>query len=235
MPSLARPLLLAARARERYERLRGRSPEPREALIRRLAPGRRWLDVGCMWGIDGALCFVAEEAGAREVTGVDVMDATPAFRAQHAHQRSAVRFVRGDVNDPGLLEAVGVHDVVFCAGLLYHAPDPVATVGRLAALTGELLVLGCETLPEVPGLPGACVFYPALDAPARAGYRQSGPRERVGLDGPFDPARGYENWWWGPTPTALEGMIRSVGLEPMQRRTAGTATIVVATRGSGRG
>ncbi len=44
------------------------------------------------------------------MTGVDVMDATPAFRAQHAHQRSAVRFVRGDVNDPGLLEAVGVHD-----------------------------------------------------------------------------------------------------------------------------
>jgi hypothetical protein len=170
--------------------------------VRRFAAGRSFVDVGCMWSVDGALCFAARDAGASAVTGVDVMEPTPAFRAR----ASGVRFVRGDLHDPAVVEEVGRHDVVWCSGLLYHAPHPLLTLERLRALTGETLLLATETLPEVPGLRGACVFYPAAD---RAAFAAPG---RVGLETPFDPARGYENWWWGITRSALVGMVEASGL-----------------------
>ena len=209
MPALTRAWLAAARARRRLARRR-HGPPAREALVGRFAPGRSFADVGAMWGVDGAVAFAAEAAGATAVTAVDVMDATPAYRAEHARRGSSVRFVRGDLHDESTLAAVGTHDVVWCSGLLYHAPHPVLTLERLRALTAETLLLATEALPEVPGLRGACVFYPGAE---RAPFAAPG---RVGLEAPFDPARGYENWWWGITPSALRGMLGAAGLEVVE-------------------
>jgi hypothetical protein len=204
VPVLARAWLAAARARRRVARRR-HGPPPREALVRRHAAGRSFADVGCMWSVDGAIAFVAEAAGATSVTCLDVMDATPAFEAEWARRRSAVRFVRGDLHDPAVVAEVGVHDVVWCSGLLYHAPNPLLTLERLRELTGQTLLLATESLPEVPGLRGACVFYPGADP---ALFAAPG---RAGLATPFDAARGYENWWWGITPSALTGMLDAAG------------------------
>ncbi|MDX6671906.1 MAG: tRNA (mo5U34)-methyltransferase [Solirubrobacteraceae bacterium] len=204
MPFLARAWLAAARARRRASRRR-HGPPPREALVARHASGRSFADVGCMWSVDGAIAFAAEAAGATSVTGLDVMGATPAFEAERARRGSSVRFVRGDLHDPAVVAQVGVHDVVWCSGLLYHAPHPLLTLERLRELTGETLLLATESLPEVPGLRGACVFYPGAD---RAPFAAPG---RVGLATPFDAARGYENWWWGITPSALRGMLDAAG------------------------
>ena len=205
MSSVARVWLAAARARRRLARRRRGGP-PREALVARFAAGRTFADVGCMWSVDGALCFAAEAAGATAVTGLDVMEPTTAFESERARRGSAVRFVRGDVHDAGVVAEVGAHDVVWCSGLLYHAPHPLLTLERLRALTGQTLLLATETLPEVPGLRGACVFYPGAD---RAAFAAPG---RQGLETPFDPARGYENWWWGITRSALLGMVEASGL-----------------------
>lgn len=48
-------------------RSKARTP-PREELITQHVAGRSFLDVGCMWSVDGALCFAAEDAGATAVT-----------------------------------------------------------------------------------------------------------------------------------------------------------------------
>lgn len=212
MPPVAlRAWILAHRLRRRLRR-----PPDREALVRRHAAGRSFLDVGCMWDVDGRICFVAEEAGATAVTGVDLMAPTEAFEAERERRRSAVRFVVGDLHDAATLAQAGVHDVVWCSGVLYHAPHPVLTLERLRAVTGERLLLATEVLPEVPGLRGACVFYPALGKRERRALSGVTGGPAVGLTTPFDRAQGYGNWFWGITPSALDGMLRTTGFEPLE-------------------
>ena len=63
---LGRTLTSVGRLRRRV----GNATAPREELIAHYARGRTFLDIGCMWKVDGALCFVAEDASARAVTGV---------------------------------------------------------------------------------------------------------------------------------------------------------------------
>jgi hypothetical protein len=215
MTLLARAWIGAARARRRLSS-DGPADDPM-ALLRSLVPGRSVADVGCMWSVDGAYCFVAEEAGATAITGVDLMPASARFEDERERRGSAVRFVQGDVHDPAVVEEVGKHDVVWCAGVLYHAPNPLLTLERLRALCRERLVVRTAALPELPGAPGACVFYPAggeAYAPAAGGGRA------IGLTEPFDPAAAYGNWWWGITPSALRGMLSASGFVVEELRLA---------------
>ena len=48
-------------------------------LVLQYAPGCSFVDIGCMWGVNGAYAYAAEEAGATAVTGVDVFGPTPEF------------------------------------------------------------------------------------------------------------------------------------------------------------
>jgi SAM-dependent methyltransferase len=178
------------------------------ALLRELSPGRSVVDVGCMWSVDGAYCFAAEEAGATAVAGVDLMPASERFEAERARRGSKVRFIEGDVHDPAVVEDVGPHDLVWCSGVLYHAPNPLLTLERLRELCRERLVLRTAALPELPGAPGTCVFYPAGGAAYAAA---AGGGRAIGLTEPFDPAAAYGNWWWGITPSALRGMLETSG------------------------
>jgi ubiquinone/menaquinone biosynthesis C-methylase UbiE len=185
--------------------------------VRTHAPGRTFLDVGCMWGIDGAISFLAETAGATAVTGIDVIPPTAGFEAERSRRGSAVRFVHADLHDAATPETVGVHDVVWCSGVIYHAPHPLTTLERLRALTGELLILSSETIPELPGVPQACVFYPGLSPKARRAFADPRTGRRAGLDTAYDPDAGYENWFWGLTPSALEAMVEASGFEVIDR------------------
>src|SRR4051795_3188977 len=190
MALLLRGWIGAARARRR--RRSGRPATDPLALLRELAPGRSVVDVGCMWSVDGAYCFAAEEAGATAVTGVDLMPASAAYEAEHARRGSGVRFVRGDIHDPAVARAVGEHDVVWCAGVLYHAPSPLLTLERLRSLCRERLGLRTAALPQLPGAPGACVFYPALDARGRAALTPAaGTGRAIAVTKRFDPGEAY--------------------------------------------
>ena len=206
---IARTWIAAHRLRRRISG----PPPDREQLVRELAPGVSFLDVGCMWSVSGRIAFVAEESGATAVTGVDIMDRTNDFDAEHARRDSAVRFVQGDLHDPAVLAQAGVHDVVWCSGVLYHAPHPLLTLERLRSVCGQRLILSTESLPEIPGLRGGCVFDPALDDRSRRAYRGVPGGRAVGLTEPYDPAEGYGNWFWGVTPSALLGMLRASGFE----------------------
>src|SRR4051812_8471211 len=110
---------------------------PREELVARFAPGCSFLDVGAMWSVDGAIAFAARDAGATRVTALDVMAPTPEFSARQGD----VRFVCGDLHDPATVAEAGVHDVVWCSGVLYHAPHPLLSLQRLHELTGHTLLL----------------------------------------------------------------------------------------------
>src|ERR1700752_568574 len=120
-----RPWLIWARLRQRSVRLR--SPG-REEFIRRFAPGRTFVDVGAMWNVDGRIAFLAEECQATPVTAIDLMPATPAFEGDHRRRNSRTRFVHGDINDESVVKAAGPHEIVWCSGVLYHAPTPLLTL-----------------------------------------------------------------------------------------------------------
>jgi hypothetical protein len=203
--------LLTARARRRLAR-----PQPdREDVVRRHAAGRSFCDVGCMWKVHGRIAFVAEEAGAAAVTGVDVMPATPEFRAEHERRSSRVRFVHGDLHDAATVADVGPHEVVWCSGVLYHAPNPVLTLQRLRALTTELLILQTMTLPELPGVKQGLVFYPGV--PNTDLYARWGEQAARGLRPPRSGEDPYAPWWWGISHSALAAMLRAAGFEPIEQ------------------
>lgn len=208
---LGRTLSAAARLRARL----GSAMPPREELVARHVAGRSFVDVGCMWSVDGALCFAAEAAGASSVTGVDVMGPSERFSAELARRGSTVRFVQGDVHDPATVAAVGRHDVVWCSGVLYHAPHPLLTLERLRELTAATLLLATETIAETPGRRDTCVI-----APTRAEHPNAEPAER--------PDAGYGPWYWGITPSALRTMLRLSGFAVVEEHRTPLHVTVVA-------
>jgi hypothetical protein len=203
--------LLAARARRR---LAGPQPD-REDVVRRHAAGKTFCDIGCMWKVNGRIAFVAEEAGATSVTGLDVMAATPAFETERAQRSSKVRFVRGDLHDPATVADVGPHEVVWCSGVLYHAPNPMLTLERLRELTTELLILQTMTLPELPGVKQGLVFYPGVGNPRL--YARWGERAARSLRLPEPGEDPYAPWWWGISQSALHAMLRAARFEPVEQ------------------
>jgi hypothetical protein len=207
---LGRSLTAVARLRARL----GSAAPPREELIARHVAGRSFVDVGCMWTIDGALCFAAEDAGAAAVTGVDVMARSERFDAELRRRDSQVRFVQGDLHDPATVAAIGVHDVVWCSGVLYHAPHPLLTLEHLRALTGQTLLLATETVAETPGRRNTCVIAPDRD-------------EHPNAEPPAGPGAGYGPWYWGISPSALRSMLMLSGFAVVEEfRTPFHVTVV---------
>jgi len=181
-------------------------------LIERHAPGHSFVDVGCMWNVDGTYAFHALDQGAVRVTGIDVQGATERFHTENRRRGSRVAFVEGDINDPTLPERLGRFDVVFCSGVLYHMPNPLTTLEQLRALCGRTLILGSATIPE-QGIPQLALYYPFLDARF---HRKLVPRidwVKFGLDTTFRHDWYYANWFWGLTPSCAQAMLRTVGFE----------------------
>lgn len=171
-----------------------------------------------MWNVNGAIAFAAEAAGASSVTGLDIMAATPEFEAEHARRSSTVRLVQGDLHDPTIAAAVGPHDVVWCSGVLYHAPNPLLMLERLRAITRETLILATETIPEVPGFKQACVFYPGLPDADRLAHAAARPGSvTLGVSTVFDREQSYGAWWWGMSASAVLAMLRASGFEILEQ------------------
>jgi SAM-dependent methyltransferase len=181
--------------------------------IRRHAPGRSFADIGCMWGVNGEYAFAAEAAGATRVVAVDVFGPTPEFEEKKRERGSRVEFVLGDIVRTETIARVGAVDVVFCAGVLYHHPSPFDVLVALRRICRDTLILRTATIPEVPGLANAAVFYPMLDDGARRlwNLRPLGVLHQTGITNPFQPAEGYGNWFWGLTPSCLASLLRTAG------------------------
>ena len=204
-----------------YERL----PE----YIRNHAPGRSFADIGCMWGVNGEYAFIAEEAGATSVKAVDVFGPTPEFEQKRLTRNSRVEFILGDITRRETLDAIGLADVVFCAGVLYHHPSPFDLLVALRQICRETLILRTSTIPEIDGLPNAAVYFPMLDAGARElwNLKSLGLLHQAGISNEFQPSEGYGNWFWGLTPSCLESLLKTAGFRVEFRATEAFAHTVV--------
>lgn len=130
--------------------------------------GKRVIDVGCR---DGAMLFMAEEAGAAEVVGID-NDLSPGLvNFLVPFRRSRVETMEANLYDldPATL---GTFDVAVCAGLLYHLRFPVWGLKKLADLldAGGTLVLETGVLDAFEDFP--VIFYPA---PLASPYEVTSP------------------------------------------------------------
>jgi len=199
--------------------------------IKEHAPGRSFVDVGCMWGVNGEHAFVAEKAGATTVKAVDVFGPTPEFEKMKQERQSKVEFILGDVSHPATMARIGVMDVVFCAGVLYHHPNPMELLVALRRICGQKLILRTSTIPEIKGLPNAAVYYPMLKEQDRKLWNLSslGLKQQVGISDAFEPEQGYGNWFWGLTPSCLVSLLETAGFRIEYRETEPFAQTVVCT------
>lgn len=220
MPAVSVPWrlrLLIARGERKLARGRQRD---REEVVRAHAAGKDFCDVGCMWKVHGRIAFVAHDAGAARVTGVDVEPASPEFLEENERRQAAVRFVRGDLHDQATVSEVGPHQVVWCSGVLYHSPNPVLALTRLRALTTELLILQTTVVPELPGVKNGAIFYPGLEPGDQRLYRRAwGEHAHSGIAQPARPPNvgddPFARWYWGLSPSTLRAMLRTAGFEPV--------------------
>lgn len=188
-------------------------------FIRNYVSGKSFVDIGCMWGVNGEYAFVAEDAGATLVKGVDVFGPTPEFEAKKKARNSSVEFILGDAGHPETIARIGVVDVVFCAGVLYHHPSPFDLLVALRRICGETLILRTSTIPEIGGLPNGAVYFPMLLPEDRQLWNLSGLGllRQVGITDGFDSNEGYGNWFWGLTPSCLASLLETAGFEVERR------------------
>ena len=201
------------------------------AYVRRYAPGRAFADIGCMWGANGEYAFVAAEAGASRVVGVDVFGPTPEFEESRRARAPRVEFVLGDISSAETIRRIGEVDVVLCAGVLYHHPSPFDVLVALRRICRQTLILRTSTIPEIEGLPNAAVFFPMLDQRGRElwNLKGLGVQYQAGITNPFQPQEGYGNWFWGLTPSCLESLLETAGFRIESRATEAFAQTVVCT------
>ncbi len=187
----------------------------KEYIQKNISPGDSFVDIGCMWGVNGDYAFFAESCGATVIKGVDVFGPTPEFVDRKKELNSNVEFILGDAGDPKTIAQIGVVDVVYCAGVLYHHPAPFDLLVALRRMCNKTLILRTSTIPEINGLPNAAVYYPMLKPEDRKlwNLKSLGLMKQVGITEGFEPDQGYGNWFWGMSPSCVRSLIQTAGFD----------------------
>jgi hypothetical protein len=191
----------------------------RDEFIQAVAAGRSFLEVGGLWGEVNEKATVAFQAGAKDIAALDIWNADSEwwtrFRARAAaFGLTGVREHIGSIDNPAILAEVGVYDVVHCAGVLYHCPNPFLTLSHLRALTRDYLLLTAAVMPpaiensegRVEFAPDSALLVPCLtDANRRVVDKyiaEAYGGGAYGVNAPVaawffsDGAPNYGPWWW---------------------------------------
>lgn len=173
--------------------------------------GQSVLDIGA-W--DGFFSFEAERRGASRVVAADYYswhgvgwgtgDGKAGFRLAKEALSSKVEDADVDVMQlsPG---ALGTFDLVLFLGVLYHVPDPLGALERVAAVTASQLIL--ETVVDMVG----------ISRPALAFY----PNDELNRD----PTN-----WFAPNEAAMVGMLKRVGFAHVETITPRRSALYRAAR-----
>jgi hypothetical protein len=183
-------------------------------LVRDEVPGKSFVDIGCMWRVEGEYCVTAAKSGARSVIGVDVTEATEGFERKRQGLPTPIEFIHGDGVSPDVMRRIGPVDVVLCSGVIYHHPSPYHLLVSLRELCRETLILSSATIPESRILGQAAIYYPGLPEKDRRLWdvaRSHGGGPRWAINRPYDASVGYSNWYWGLTPSCLAAMVETAG------------------------
>jgi tRNA (mo5U34)-methyltransferase len=156
--------------------------------------GKTVLDIGA-W--DGLFSFEAERRGAARVLATDSFcwngqgwGSKACFELARKALQSRVEDMDIDVMEISP-ERVGLFDVVFLLGVLYHLRHPLLALEKVSSVTKEMLILS------------TWVDMVNLDRPAAAFY----PKAELGND----PTN-----WWGFNLTCIQAMLEDVGFKRVE-------------------
>jgi hypothetical protein len=205
--------------------------DPRDVFVSRVVSGRSFVDVGGLWNTVAEKVSVAHAAGATRVAMFDVTPADselwPRFRRRL--DELGVPACDCEVGDVASYRGQG-HDVVHCAGVLYHHPNPLEILAGLRRMTrGHLVLTSCITRTRIANAAGeltvpeaGVLFIPALTPAERrvlAAYWSEFGVQAEGVTHPctyrlsrLDAAE-MGPWWFLPTAQALRSMVRVCGFE----------------------
>jgi tRNA (mo5U34)-methyltransferase len=169
--------------------------------------GWRVLDVGCNAGFYG---FALARRGA-DVLAIDT-DEHYLRQARWAADRfelaGRVRFRRAQVYE--LARAAEQFDLVLFLGVLYHLRHPLLALDLLAERTRRLLVLQTLTMPGRSDVrPPRNLRFDQREALVHAGWPKLAFLEHRFAGDPTN--------WWAPNEACVEAMLRSCGLEVVER------------------
>ena len=156
--------------------------------------GMTVLDVGA-W--DGFFSFEAEKRGATKVLATDYYcwggggwGTQDGFNLARNALNSNVEDKKIDVLDLSM-EAVGLFDVVLFLGVLYHMKHPILALEKISSITGKQLILETH------------VDLLEIEKPAAAVY-------------PADELNHDNSNWWGFNPSAIKGLLHTVGFNRVE-------------------
>ena len=157
--------------------------------------GKSVLDIGA-W--DGYFSFKAESLGASRVLAVDHFCWSGAgwgSKAGFDYAKNALgsKVESLDIDVPDIMpETVGMFDVIFMFGVLYHLPSILTSVANIALCAKEVFII--ETLEDLTI---------QQDIPLLRFY-------------PFDECFGDPTNWFVPNPLAVIGMLKCSGFNDVK-------------------
>lgn len=194
---------------------------------------KSFMDVGCA---EGYACFHAERQGARLVIGCDghgwkygsgapypwnapnAQNMILVFEVLKLLQRSRVIRLVQDLESPDFVDSVervagGRLDVVLCAGVLYHAYNPVLALRHLRLVTAERAIVNIPDFRELQA--DGRGFTPYDNRPAANDFNYTSVL-RYGS---------ANNRLWNLSPDDWASMMEFVGFRNVSRSQRGIATV----------
>jgi tRNA (mo5U34)-methyltransferase len=222
-------------------------------VVRRHLPdlaGKSVLDVGCSAGFYSAQ---AKRLGAARVLGVDA-------RQHEIRQALLVRRALGlevEIRRQSVYSLsparIGRFDVVLALGLIYHCKHLVLALEKLFSVTGDLLVVETEVIPEpapavamappptaapTAPLPPAAALDPPPGLVEEGAFGVLAGRPLHSLAFVHNPQRIEEAVanWFIPSPGAVRALLRAAGFAQVEVAARfGARAVLVCRRGGGAG
>lgn len=174
--------------------------------------GKRVLDVGAF---DGYWTFEALKRGAREVVAIDNWSDLPLLDGSKRVEWDTFDFCKGKLGYTDEqckrytmsvydVERLGMFDVVFFFGALYHCRYPLLALDKLSAVCRDEIYIESAI----------CNDYSPYRHHIGAGYANE--RDIVMEFYPNDELGGIESNWWAPTLNCMQFMVESAGWKTVE-------------------
>lgn len=190
-----------------------------ETYLSTIVHNRSFVDVGPLWVVENETLSLASHYGATEVAAIDLM---PPWDQRWADLDRRMNGAPWKKINQDVCKYEGTFDVVHCAGVLYHHPNPIVLMTKLSQMTREHLILGTVVVDRVgkyPLAPGSCLYMPGVPPRMIQTLREDWKEFLKGRSGDvFDGDVTWDvnnlfHWWWLFTKEAVLGMVKTVGFQ----------------------
>ncbi|MGL5059131.1 MAG: tetratricopeptide repeat protein [Microcoleus sp.] len=208
----------------------------RDRYIARVVKGKTFAEVGGLWGTVNEKISVASKYGATSLTAIDAAPISLHLWQDFRDRMTSLNItnyncISRDVTQIQFAEIGEPYDVVHCAGVLYHHPNPLQIMTALRQITREYLILTSAIAQEVIEnewgryqIPASgVIFIPAITAAERTILKAYWEAQTQGkpIFGIIQPAvfdlNDFGPWWWLPTASALEAMCQVAGFKVLDK------------------